>query len=35
MPVRSVVEIERAISSLGRAPVSGLIVLPDTPHRRL
>jgi len=27
--------IERAISSLGRAPVSGLIMLPDTPHRRL
>jgi len=37
MPVRSVVEIERAISSLGRTPDSGLIVLPDTSaavHRR-
>ena len=38
MAVRSVIEIERAISSLGRAPVSGLIVLPDTSstlHRRV
>jgi ABC-type uncharacterized transport system substrate-binding protein len=30
MPVRSVTDIEQAISSLGRAQASGLIVLPDT-----
>src|SRR5262249_12989789 len=30
MPVRSAVEIERAISNLGRTPGSGFIVLPDT-----
>ena len=38
VPVRSVTDIERAIFDLGRAPVSGLIVLPDTftvVHRRV
>ena len=37
-PVRSVTDIEQAIFDLGRAPASGLIVLPDTfttVHRRV
>ena len=38
VPVRSVTDIEQAIFDLGRAPASGLIVLPDTfttVHRRV